>query len=157
VTPQTATARRFAAPEPEFDIDIDVEAAAPPLRVARPAPGSHTPRPRKDRLLLRPVAVATMIVVASLLAVVIGNMVLASGQLQLEQLQARLATTESKVALKLERFTEMGSPAAAARAAFRDGLVPPSMVLPIPAVSLTQRLGLPTMSTAPCCALTPGR
>jgi hypothetical protein len=147
VIARTAAARRHV--EPSFE----TPRSAPNLRVARPTAASAS-RPRKGRLLLRPVAVATGFIVASLLAVVIGNMVLASGQLQLEQTQARLASTESKTALKLELSTEKQSPRIAARDAQVDGLVQ-APLFPIPAASLTHRLAPPTMSSAPCCALTP--
>jgi hypothetical protein len=148
MTPRTATARQHV------ERSFETPQSAPRLRVARPSAASASSRPRKGRLLLRPVAVATGFVVASLLAVVIGNMVLASGQLQLEQLQTRVATTESNTALKLELSTEKQSPAIAAIDAQTHGLVQ-AQVFPIPAASLTRRLAPPTLSLAPCCALTP--
>jgi hypothetical protein len=147
---RTATARQIVAPR------IETPPPTPRLRIARPDAPSTTPR-RRSRQWFRPVTVATALVVASLLAVVTGNMLLASGQLQLEKLQANLAATESKYAGKLERFTEAQSPAAAAGVARDYKLVPPLFVLPIQAVSLAHRLAAPTLSSAPCCTLTPGR
>lgn len=149
MSPQTATARRPVA--------STVEAAGrPDLRVTRPV-AKESPVRAGSRLLLRPVALATAFIVASLLAVVIGNMLLASGQLQLEQLQTKLAQKESGYALRLEKFASAVSPSAATNYEEHHGLVQPSLVLPISAVSLAHRLAAPTFSSAPCCTLTAGR
>jgi hypothetical protein len=144
---QTVTSPRVPARERS--------AARPPLRVARSAPSTSS-RPLRRRLFFRPVALSVTLIVASLLAVVIGNMLLTSGQLQLEQLQARLAATTAHYAVKLDRFTQLESPTAAVRLQQRDHLVLPAQVFSIPAVPLSRRLAPPTLSSAPCCALTPG-
>jgi hypothetical protein len=150
MTTPTATARRPVA------TTVEAAPVRPVLRVARPVP-NESPVRTGSRLLLRPVALATAFIVASLLAVVIGNMLLASGQLQLEQLQTKLAQKESGYAGRLEKFTAALSPSAATNYEEHHGLVQPSLVLPISAVSLTNRLAAPTFSSAPCCTLTAGR
>ena len=101
--------------------------------------------------------IAVGFVVASLLAVVIGNMTLAQGQLRLEQVDSKLVAAQSAVAGQLVQYTHQESPAVVALEAKHRHLVQPSEILPIKAVSLSTPLGPPTFSSAPCCAVTPGR
>ena len=143
-----------------------------------PAPGRQarpTPRPslrqvaapraergpvaalRVVRRRVRPVGLAAAIVVASLLAVVIGNMELASGQLRLEQVQSQLSAVQSSYSQALAEVTIQSSPQNVDVDAGKLHLVPPTEVLPIRSVSLEQRLPPPTFSSMPCCSLTPGR
>jgi hypothetical protein len=103
----------------------------------------------------RPVAVAVGLVIASLLAVVGGNMELASGQLRLEQVDSSLAQLQSTYAARLASVAAETSPQALARI---EGLrATPREILPIPAVSLRHRLAAPTLSSARCCSLAQGR
>jgi hypothetical protein len=101
------------------------------------------------------VSIAVGVVVASLLAVVGGNMQLAAGQLRLEQVQSRLAQVQSAYAAALASVAAETSPQALALVA---GLrAQPREILPIYSVSLRRRLPAPTLSTAPCCTLNQGR
>jgi outer membrane protein TolC len=98
------------------------------------------------------------LVVASLLAVVVGNMALASGQLQLEQAQSRVAQVESKYAVALNTLNVLKNPATIAHDAAIGGLVAPSQApLSLPHVSLTRRLPAQRVSYLPCCTFTPGQ
>jgi hypothetical protein len=106
---------------------------------------------------LHPVSIAVTLVVASLIAVVIGNMTLAQGQLHLEQLQASLVQEQSSYAGLLVRVTSEESPANVAREAKDRHLVQPSDIYPIRSVPLSKPLGLPVFSTKPCCSVTTGR
>jgi len=97
------------------------------------------------------------LVVASLLAVVVGNMVLASGQLNLQHVQGQLSVEEASYATQLASVTAAESPATVAQSALGLHLVQPSEILQLASVPLMRRLGPPVFSSAPCCSLTPGR
>jgi len=115
------------------------------------------PSASKARRRPQPVAIAVGLVVASLLAVVVGNMELSAGQLGLEQAQARLVATESSYAQQLELVARAESPANVAILARNNKLVLPSETLTIHSVPLMRRLGPPVFSSTPCCSITPGR
>lgn len=141
-----ATAARRPAPE----------RVAPRLRVARPTTSS-TPT-RRARVTLRPLAIAAGLIVGSLLAVVVGNMALASGQLHLEQLQQRLAQVESAMSSSQEQYQQLRSPANVALSAQRHGFVSPVATYTLPYVAdLSHRLPAPLFSSGPCCEVTPRR
>jgi hypothetical protein len=103
------------------------------------------------------VSLSAGFVVVCLLAVVIGNMQLAAGQLRLSQLQAQVVAVQSAEATAEADYASLSSPAAIAHDLPGLGLHQVNEILTIPAVSLEQRLGPPTFSYAPCCSLTPGR
>lgn len=107
---------------------------------------------RASRLRRRPtpVAVAIGLVIASLLAVVGGNMQLAAGQLRLEQVDSRLTQLQSAYAAALASVAAETSPQALARVGgLRAG---PREILPIYSVSLRTRLPAQSLSSAPCCS-----
>ena len=112
---------------------------------------------QRARRRLSPLGIAAAIVVTCLLAVVVGNMQLAAGQLHLEQVQTELANQQSATDQQLLGDTLTLSPQAVAAAAGHNHLGPASEILQIPSVSLERRLPPPTFSYAPCCSLTPGR
>jgi hypothetical protein len=143
-----------------------------PRPATRPTPGpglrpvastrTQPPEPRaslltRARRRLSPAGIAAAIVVACLLAVVVGNMQLAAGQLRLEQVQTQLASQQSETDQQLLGDTLKLSPQAVAQVAGHNHLGPASEILQIPSVSLERRLPPPTFSYAPCCSLTPGR
>jgi hypothetical protein len=103
------------------------------------------------------VGIAAGLVIVSLLAVVVGNMQLAAGQLRLSQVQAQVVALQSSEAAQQVQAANLVSPAAVAKDVRGRGLVQPNEILHIPAVSLERRLAPPTFSYAPCCSLTPGR
>lgn len=149
MTPAAATAVRSAPRAPA------VTTPGPRIRLASERPAQPV---RRGRVTLRPLGIAATLVVASLLAVVIGNMLLASGQLRLEQLQQRLAQVESKMAAKQELYQEMTAPRHVAISAERNGLVQPSTTYTLPYVAdLSRRLHPLLLSSAPCCTITPRR
>lgn len=145
---RTATAPRRAAssrpPRPSVERQ--------PAQRRRASTQRATRAPRRTR----PLAIAAGIVVACLLAAVGGNMILASGQLQLEQLQAKVVAAGYDYAAESVTVAHLESPAHVASSAQAQGDVVPQ-VLQIPTVSLTTRLPAPTFSSLPCCSLTPGR
>lgn len=144
-------------------------AAARPSRADQSAPavGEHrarlrlarsTPQVRRSRITLRPAAVSAVLVVGALLAVVVGNMALASGQLHLDNLQQRLAQVESDMASQQERYQELVSPQQIAHSAQLHGDVQPAATYTLPYVAdLSKRLPAPQFSSYPCCSVTPRR
>jgi hypothetical protein len=104
---------------------------------------------------LSPVTVAVSLVVASLLAVVGGNMLLASGQLRLQVAQGQLSSLESSDATAWLHELQLTSPAFVKESASREGLQEATPLI-LPVASLDHRLGPPTFSSAPCCSLKPG-
>jgi hypothetical protein len=110
----------------------------------------------RSRRRISPVAMAASFVVASLLAVVGGNMVLVSGQLQLSQVQNQLANQQSVVAAAEASVFKQTAPGHIANEASLKGLTQVTPLL-IPAVtSLDVREHAPTFSPSPCCSVTPG-
>lgn len=167
MTPRTSTARVAVAPRRQPTSARSLNTArtpasrpttAPPrLRLARPVPVRAT-APIRPRTTLRPLGISVGMVVASLLAVVIGNMALASGQLQLEQAQSRLAGVAAQYSNELEIVNVLKSPATIAHDAAVGGLVAPAQApLMLPHVPLTKRLGAQRLSDLPCCTFTPGQ
>jgi hypothetical protein len=99
--------------------------------------------------------VAIGVVIASLLAVVGGNMQLASGQLRLEQVDSQLTQLQSAYAAALASVAVETSPQALARV---EGLrAGPREILTIDYVPLGARLPAPTLSSARCCSSTQDR
>jgi hypothetical protein len=154
MTPRAATLARSEATR------AVARASYAPSRpsIERPRPTLVVPEPRRSRLQraraqLRPSVLAAGFVVVCLLAVMIGNMQLASGQLGLEQLQSQLNSVESNYAATLAQVTSEESPAALAAS---QHLVSASHAYQLPMVPLSRRLAPPHFSAAPCCSLTPG-
>lgn len=148
----TATARAIAPDRPARPAPS--LRPVPSARASRTAPGTLFSRLRAR---LSPVRIAAGIVIACLLAVVVGNMQLAAGQLRLSQLQAQVVALQSSEAAQQVTAAALVSPAAIAKDVKGKGLVQPSEILHIPPASLERRLPAPTFSYAPCCTLTPGR
>ena len=99
--------------------------------------------------------VAAGIVAACLLAVVVGNMQLAAGQLRLSQLESQVVALQSSEDALVSHDATLISPSAIAHDVKGKGQ--PSYIYHIPSVSLAKPLGPPTFSYLPCCTLTPGR
>lgn len=127
-----------------------------PVATTRSADRATASHARRTRRRLSPIAVAVAFVVASLLAVVGGNMLLDSGQLRLEQVQSQLADVSSTYAASQEEAAALASPAYVAHAASLEGLQS-ATPLPLPLdTALGVRLPGQRTSSAPCCTLTPG-
>jgi hypothetical protein len=154
MTPRASAAARATAPSRPAR-------AAPTLRPVpspRPKGASLAPRWAGVRARLSPVGIAAGVVTLCLLAVVIGNMQLAAGQLRLSQLQSQVVAVQSSEAAQQVLVQSQESPATVAHEiAVHGGLVQPSEILHLPAVSLERPLPPPSFSYAPCCSLTPGR
>ncbi len=135
-----------------------LERLAPPRRPAlRPVAStgsSAEPAPRARRRL-QPVTVAAGLVVAALLAVVGGNMLLASGQLRLEQTQTQLATAAANLAASQQLEDKLQSPSHVYSATEGKGFHEAwPQVIPV-VTNLGVRLPAPRFSAAPCCTVTP--
>jgi hypothetical protein len=150
VTPRATAAARVVATPPSLRPSLRPLPTPPPVPTA-------VSRWSRLRRRLSPVSVSAGIVVICLLAVVIGNMQLAAGQLRLSQLQAEVVAVQTSEAVAEAHLASLTSPAAIARDLPGLGLRQANEILTIPAVSLEKRLAPPAFSYAPCCSLTPGR
>ena len=101
VTPRATAVRAVSRPTSEPRPSLRPSLRPLPTAAAGPTPASRWSRLRRR---LSPVSVSAVIVVVCLLAVVIGNMQLAAGQLRLSQLQAQV------VAIQTERGRRRGPP-----------------------------------------------
>lgn len=153
MTPRAAATARAApgtAPRPSPRPSLRPLPSTPPVPVS-------TSRWARLRHRVSPVSIAVGFVVICLLAVVVGNMQLAAGQLRLSQLQSQVVAVQTSEAVADAHLASLTSPAAIAHDIPGLGLGQANEILTIPAVSLEQRLGPPSFSYAPCCSLTPGR
>jgi hypothetical protein len=151
MTPNAVAAARTTAVEPRAVPRASLREVAPARRAA---PVSRWARLRRK---FSPVTIAVSLVLVSLLAVVVGNMELAGGQLRLSQLQAEVGQYESAQAATAAHDAWLASPAVVAHGIANTDLRSPSETFQIPGVSVGHPLPPPTFSSAPCCSLTPGR
>ncbi len=142
--PATATARRAttrAQPRPAPSVP-----KRPPLRIFEAAPR----RKRGIRAIRRPeMWLSGILVVASLLAVVVGDAAITQGQIRLSATQHAVAaaTVEQKTAQV--NVAGMAAPPVVVRAAESLGLVAPTQVIDLPEVALTVPLAVPDTSPLP--------
>lgn len=152
MTPRATAAARTAPPRVAQRDSRSTPRRAPTLE---PRPSVVAPSASRLRRRPTPVAVAIGVVIASLLAVVGGNMQLASGQLRLEQVDSQLTQLQSAYAAALASVAVETSPQALARV---EGLrAGPREILTIDYVPLGARLPAPTLSSARCCSSTQDR
>jgi len=136
--PATAPARRPASrPEPR------PAARRPPLRLFEPAPKRSASRRRGRRAQL---LVSGVLVVGSLLAVVVGDTMVAQGQVRLSGLQSQV--TAAQVAQKAAQVAvaQLAAPDRVVAQGIRLGLTAPAQVVDLPQVPLD--VPLPTPGTA---------
>jgi hypothetical protein len=119
------------------------QSVRPPLRVFEPAPR----RRRRRRRVRRPELWAGgALVVGSLLAVVVGDAVVAQGQIRLTQTQQAITTATVTEKSDQVAVAGMAAPPVVVRTAERLGLVAPTSIVDLPAVPLG--VPLPAPNTA---------
>ncbi len=147
--PATATARRAPAtahplPTPG-DRPADQRPRRPPLRVFEPGPKRRAERRRFRRSTLW---VSAGIVVASLLAVVVADGMVAQHQIALSRTEAQLASATATEKALQTRNAEMAAPPLIVHQAESQGLVAPSQVIDLPQVPLDVPLPPPSLVPA---------
>jgi hypothetical protein len=140
----TATARR--APARSVPRSAPVAPKRPPLRVLEPAPR----RRKRTRAVRRStVWVSGLLVVVSLLAVVVGDALVAEGQVRLSATQSQLAAaTVAQKTYQVEVAQKAAPPVVVAEAK-SQGRVAPTLVVYLPQVPLTVPLPAPQTSPLP--------
>ncbi len=135
----TATARRAtAAPQAR------PHAKRPPLRVFEPEPRRSTRRGPSRRAH---VWLSVALVVGSLLVVVVGDALVAQGQVRLSDVQQRIAVAEAVQKSMQSDVAQLAAPDRVVAQGIALGLTAPSQVIDLPQVPLG--VPLPTPQTAP--------
>ena len=156
--PADAAARRTAAradvrtgtSAPRVDPRHAGEPRRPPLRLFEPAPRRRT---GPNRLRRSTMWLSCLLVVGSLLAVVVGDTLLAEGQVRLAAVQQRVAAAEVTQKGAQVAVAEKAAPPVVVSQAEAQGLVAPTQVVYLPHVPLTIPLPVPRTITP---AATPG-
>lgn len=128
--------------------------AAPPAP-RRPPLGLFEPPPRRKpgarRLPRSTLWLSGVLVVGSLLSVVVGDALLAEGQVRLSTIQAEVATATAQQKAAQVAVAEKAAPPVVVSQAKRQGLVAPRVVVYLPQVPLS--IPLPVPQTAPTTAV----
>ena len=140
----TATARRAPATSPR---PAPPGPRRPPLRVVEPA---RRGLPAGARAVHRSTMwVSVLLVVASLLAVVVGDAMVADGQVRMAANQTALsAATQTQKSLQVTVAQKAAPPVVVAQAE-SHGLVAPSTVVDLPQVPLNVPLPVPDTAAPP--------
>ena len=135
----TATARRAnAAPQPR------PSTRRPPLRVFEPEPRRAVRRGPSRRAH---VWLSVALVVGSLLVVVVGDALVAQGQVRLSDVQRRIAVAEAVQKSMQSDVAQLAAPDRVVAQGIALGLTAPSQVIDLPQVPLG--VPLPAPQTAP--------
>lgn len=135
--PRGAVRRPHVHPAPD-------QPGRPPIRLFQPSPR----RRRRTRRLARPELWAGgVLVVGSLLAVVVGDAVVAQGQIRMTQTQQAITSATATEKAAQVAVAGMASPPVVVRTAEGLGLVAPTSIVELPAVPLN--VPLPTPNTDP--------
>jgi hypothetical protein len=138
--PSTARSAPTRAGRRPLGQPAPAERSRPSIRLFQPAPR----RRRRARRLARPELWAGgVLVVGSLLAVVVGDSVVAQGQIQLTQTQQAINSATATEKTAQVAVAGMASPPVVVRAAERLGLVAPTSIVDLPAVPLNVPLPAP--------------
>jgi hypothetical protein len=143
--PSSAAARRAVAADSRRGTAPDPRPSSrrPPLRVLSPA--TRTPRRGGNRVLM---LVSAVLVVGSLMAVVIGDDIIAQDQVRLTSAQQQVATlTNTHRELQIAVSVQQAPQAVVKTAEGQLGMVPPGQITDLPEVSLATPLPVP--QTAP--------
>jgi len=156
VPPATATAparqsRSAAAPAKAPGRE---PARRAPLRVvpARHQAGGNRPAAAQNRLV---VFLAVAVIVAALLVVVIGQAMLASGQVRMTSLQHQLMLEQASHREAVLQDSALETPSRIVQVATSAGLVHEPSVTELPYVSLTVPLPTPKVTPTPAATVTP--
>ena len=139
--PATATARRAtAAPQPR------PSTRRPALRVFEPLPRRTSRRhlSRRGHLWL-----ATVLVVGSLLAVVVGDTMVAQGQVRLADLQSKIASQQAIQKAAQTEVAQLAAPERVVAQGILLGLTAPAQVVDLPQVPLNVPLPVPDTTPLP--------
>jgi hypothetical protein len=139
--PAPATARRAsAAPQPR------PSTRRPPLRIFQPEPRKSSRRglSRRGHLWL-----AVTLVVGSLLVVVIGDALVAQGQVRLAAVQTSIGNQQTIQKAAQSDVAERAAPDQVVAEAIADGMVAPQSDTDLPEVPLNVPLPIPDTSSAP--------
>jgi len=139
--PATATARRAtAAPQPR------PSTRRPALRVFEPQPRRSSRRhlSRRGHLWL-----ATVLVVGSLLAVVVGDTMVAQGQVRLADLQSKITSQQAIEKAAQTEVAQLAAPERVVAQGILLGLTAPAQVVDLPQVPLDVPLPVPNTTPLP--------
>ncbi len=136
--PSGATARRATAPQQRPSI------RRPPLRVFQPEPrrAVRRGRPRHAHVWL-----AVALVVGSLLVVVVGDALVAQGQVRLANLQLAIGSEQAAQKAMQTEVAQLAAPDRVVQQGIALGLTAPSQVVNLPEVPLD--VPLPVPNTTP--------
>ena len=145
--PASATARRAAvAPQPR------PASRRPPLRIFEPEPRRSTRRGRSRRTH---VWLAVVLVVGSLLAVVVGDALVAQGQVRMADVQLAIAAAQASQKSMQTQVANEAAPDRVVAEGIALGLTAPPTVRDLPQVPLDVPLPVPqTAATHPATAAT---
>ena len=145
MAPGSPSAARRQAPRPlRRPSAADVR---PALSVFEPAPRQ---RRRRARLTRPELWIAGALVVGSLLSVVVGDAVVAQGQIRMTNTQQAIVTATATEKVEQVAVAGLAAPPVVVRAAEGLGLVAPASIVDLPAVPLGVPLPAPdTTPTSP--------
>jgi len=139
--PSTGAARRAAAPQPRPSV------RRPPLRVFQPEPRRRT---RRGHIRRAPVWLAVSLIVGSLLAVVVGDTLVAQDQVRLARLQSAIGSAQAAQKTMQTEVAQLAAPDRVVQQGIALGLTAPAQVVNLPEVPLN--VALPVPDTAPVAA-----
>jgi hypothetical protein len=142
--PSTGAARRAAAPQPR------PSTRRPPLRVFQPEPRRRTRRGRSRRA---PVWLAVSVIVGSLLAVVVGDTLVAQDQVRLAKLQSAIGSAQAAQKTMQTEVAQLAAPDRVVQQGIALGLTAPAQVVNLPEVPLN--VALPVPDTTPVATAAP--
>ncbi len=142
--PSTGAARRAAAPQPR------PSTRRPPLRVFQPEPRRRTRRGRSRRA---PVWLAVSVIVGSLLAVVVGDTLVAQDQVRLARLQSAIGSAQAAQKTMQTEVAQLAAPDRVVQQGIALGLTAPAQVVNLPEVPLN--VALPVPDTTPVATSAP--
>ncbi len=137
----SGAARRAVAPQPR------PSSRRPSLRVVQPERRRRSRRGRSSRVQL---GLAAGLVVGSLLAVVVGDAMVAQDQVRLADIQSSIATQQATQKTMQTEVAQLAAPDRVVAQGIALGLTAPAQVLNLPEVPLN--VPLPAPQTAPTTA-----
>ncbi len=144
--PPASAARRAAAPQSR------PSTRRAPLRVVQPARRRAATRGRHSRVQIW---LAAGLVVGSLLAVVVGDAMVAQGQVRLAGIQTAIATEQATQKSMQTEVAQLAAPDRVVAQGIALGLTAPAQVVNLPEVPLDVPLPVPQTATAPASSTKP--
>ena len=137
--PSTGAARRAATPQQR------PSTRRPPLRIFEPEPRRS---PRRGRSRRGHVWLAVALVVGSLLAVVVGDSLVAQGQVRLAKIQSAIAVEQATQKSMQSEVAQLAAPDRVVAQGIALGLTAPAQVVNLPEVPLNVPLPVPQTAAA---------